>query len=40
MNQDEVLTRTLKVMRNPEMEKKTAPHITDAFHLCSNVPEL
>ena len=32
--------RALKVMRNLEMEKKTAPQITDAFHLCFDVPEL
>ena len=40
MNQDEVLTRTLKVIRNLEMKKKTAPHMTDEFHLCSDVPAL
>ena len=32
------LTRTLKTMRDQEMMMKTAPHITDAFHLCSDVP--
>ena len=40
MNQDEVLTRTLTTMRDLETKMKTAPQITDAFHLCSDVPAL
>ena len=40
MNHDGVLTRTLKTMRDLETKKKTAPHITDAFHLCSDVAAL
>ena len=40
MNQDEVLTQTLKAMTNLKMKKKTAPHITNVFHLCTDVPAL
>ena len=40
MNQGGVLTRTLKTMRDLEMRTKTAPRITDAFHLYSDVPAL
>ena len=39
-DQDGVLTRTLKTMRDLETKMKTAPRITDAFHLCSDVPAL
>ena len=40
MNRGGVLTQTLKTMRDQEMMMKTAPRITDAFHLCSDVPAL
>ena len=40
MNQDGVLTRTLKTIRDREMMMKTAPHTKYAFHLCSDVPAL
>ena len=37
---DDVRARLRRVTKDPEVRKKTAPHITDAFHLCSDVPEL
>ena len=40
MNRGGALTRTLKTMRDQEMMMKTAARITDACHLCSDVPAL
>ena len=42
LNQDGVLTQTLKTMRERDMMMmmKTAPRIKYAFHLCSDVPAL